>query len=389
MGTKSRVSIVSCNDYSHSEVEAAIHQCLDLLGGISQFVKPGQKVLVKPNALMGDTPEHAVTTHPTVIFAVIKEVIKAGGIALAGDSPGNASANVPKTMETTGIKQAVESAGGKMVYFQQEGIVKVKSPSNNQKIYEIPIAKPVLEADAIINLPKLKTHNLTLYTGAIKNMFGCVPGFNKTHFHVMNPRSIDLARSLVDIYEITKPTLNIMDAVVGMEGKGPAAGKPRKIGALIASTDGVALDSVCSRIIGFKPEEIHTTFFAHERNLGEMDLNKIEIVGLPLEQFKQINWKKPINLDALTRFLPPFIFSLAKPILSQLNIDPVINQNKCTKCLVCVKNCPAKTIQYDQSSKNVKINLHNCIRCFCCHELCEYRAIDLKGTWLTKLMGIS
>ena len=384
----SQVAIVKCDSYVSLVVGSAVHQSIELLGGIARFVKPGQRVLIKPNALMGDTPEHAVTTHPAVISAVIKSVIKAGGMPLVGDSPGNASANVPATMEKTGIKQAVESSGGKMVYFQQEGIIKVKSPSHNQRVPEIPIAKPALEADVIINLPKLKTHNLTLYTGAIKNMFGAVPGFYKTHIHAQGPRPVELSDSLVDVFEIVKPTLNIMDAVVGMEGNGPSAGPPRKMGAVMASADGVALDALCSYLIGFSPDEIHTTILAYKRGLGEMDLKKIDVFGMDPQELKA-GWEHPLNLDKIVRWVPPFIFDLVKSMVVQLKIDPVIDQEKCTQCLICVRNCPAKTIHHDPKRKIVEIELKDCIHCFCCHELCEFRAIELRSSWLARLLRIA
>jgi uncharacterized protein (DUF362 family)/Pyruvate/2-oxoacid:ferredoxin oxidoreductase delta subunit len=352
------------------------------------FVKPGQKVLIKPNALLGQTPDHAVTTHPAVIAAVIKAVKKAGGIALVGDSPGNAHSNVPETMEKTGIKQAVKEAGGIMVYFQHEGIVPVPSPSGNRRLPLLNIAKPALDADVIINLPKLKTHNLTLYTGAIKNMFGVIPGFNKSSFHTINPRPRDFAVSIVDIYQIVKPALTIMDAVVGMEGPGPANGQPRKFGALLASTDGVALDAVCSDLIGHRPGEIFTTVEAVRRGLGEMDLARIEIVGARLDELRQADWKKAFNSQGFINWLPDFLFNLAAPIVKQLTIYPVIDQEKCTQCLTCFRHCPAKTIVHDQEANVVWIDKKKCISCFCCHELCEYDAIKLDRSWLVRLLGL-
>ncbi|MDD4178825.1 MAG: DUF362 domain-containing protein [Candidatus Margulisbacteria bacterium] len=375
-----KVSITKCDNYEQSVVDSAIHEVLAPLGGISAFVKPGQKVLIKPNILASQSPDQAVTTHPAIITAVVKEVVKAGGIALVGDSPGNTYANVLRTLEQTGVKKAAEDGGGKIVLFQSEGVTMVKG---------IPIAGAALEADVIINLPKLKTHNLTLYTGAIKNMFGCVPGFYKSQFHVKAPHPDDFAKLLVNVFEIVRPTLNIMDAVVGMEGKGPgAAGTPRPLAIIMASTDAVALDAVGSYLIGFKPEQIGTTVTAYKRGLGEMSLEKIKIIGVPLEKIRQANWKKPVNIYQLSKWFARPLALLIKPLLGQLQIDPFIDQGKCTQCLVCYKNCPAKTINYEKEKKIVEIDLKNCIHCFCCHELCEYSAVELKRSWLVKLMGI-
>jgi ferredoxin len=244
----------------------------------------------------------------------------------------------------------------------------------------------VLDADVVINIAKLKTHNLTLYTGAIKNMFGAVPSFDKSKYHFKAHRPHHFAESIVDIYEITKPQLNIMDAVYGMEGKGPANGEKRYMGAILSSFDGVALDAVCASAIGYKPFQIDTTSVAHKRGLGKGKLEEIEITGTPLAEITKKDWKLAGNGYYITKHIPDFIFSLLKPITNQLRIDPEIIQEKCTKCLVCVKVCPTQTINY--SNNKVKIDLKNCIMCYCCHELCRYNAIKLKRRWLVKLAGI-
>ena len=383
-----KVAITKCASYNQDEVDAALQQLLEPLGGMAKFVKPGQRVLIKPNALLGETPDHAVTTHPAVISAVVKAVVKAGGTALVGDSPGNAHSNVAQTMEKTGIRAAAEENGGQLIYFQQGGVADLPSPSHSLKMPSIRIAKAVLDADVIINLPKLKTHGLTLYTGAIKNMFGSVPGFHKSSYHIACPRASDFAAAIVDIFQITKPALNIMDAVVGMEGPGPNSGDPRKMGLLLASTDGVAIDAVGSYLIGYEPSRILTTLEAARRGLGEIDLTKIKIVGPELATVRQADWKKSFsNLGAIGE-LPDWLTKLISPILEQVKIYPVIDQSKCTKCLVCVNNCPAKTINYDKQKKRVEIDHKNCISCFCCHELCQYKAIKLQRSWLVRLLKL-
>ena len=197
-----------------------------------------------------------------------------------------------------------------------------------------------------------------------------------------------MAELLVDVYQIAKPTLNIMDAVIGMEGNGPAGGESRKMGQLIASADGVALDAFCSALIGFKPMEIGTTSAAYNRGLGEADLAKIELIGNKDNDIKQAKWKRSINRNTLANFLPEPLFNLFKPLANQLRINPEINQAKCTQCLVCVKNCPVQTIDHFKDKNMVKINLKNCINCYCCHEMCEYKAIDLKPSWLVRVLRI-
>ena len=380
-----KVSVVTCSSYEPALVDEAVHQSLANLGGIAAFVKPGQTILIKPNALLGASPDHAVTTHPSIISAVVREVIKAGGQAIVGDSPGNSYANVEKCMIETGIKPAVEAAGGKMVYFQNEGIVRLKSPSGGQKMPLIPVAKVVLAADAVINLAKLKTHGFTLYTGAIKNMFGTVPGFNKTLFHAncQNPR--DFAAALVDVWELTKPELNIIDAVVGMEGRGPSEGKPRSLGVLIAGADAVAADAVGSYLIGYEPLEINTTAIACERGLGEARLDKIGIIGASIDTVRQKDWVHAKNMGQKIQSLPSWLYRF---IVSRISVKPVIDQKQCTRCQVCVRNCPAKTIHFYPDKNKVEIDHSKCIYCFCCHELCPFKAVQLNKSWLAKAMGL-
>jgi uncharacterized protein (DUF362 family)/Pyruvate/2-oxoacid:ferredoxin oxidoreductase delta subunit len=380
-----KISVSKCSTYEQPEVEAALRRLLEPLGGIAQFVKPGQTILIKPNALMGASPEHAVTTHPSVISAVVREVIKAGGKAIVGDSPGNAYANVEKCMIDTGIKPAVEAAGGEMVYFQTEGVVQLMSPSQNPKMPTLPIAKAVASADAVINIAKLKTHGLTLYTGAIKNLFGTVPGFNKTLFHATFQNTKEFAGAIVDVYELVTPELNIIDAVVGMEGRGPSEGKPRQLGVLIAGADAVAADAVGSYLIGYDPLEINTTAVAFQRGLGEARLDRIEVIGERLATLRQIDWRHAQNMGQMIQWLPPRLYHF---IIGLISVKPVIDQVKCTRCQVCVKNCPAKTIHFYPNKKKVEIDHSQCIYCFCCHELCPFKAIELKKSRLAKLMGL-
>lgn len=372
------VSVAQCSSYDQAEVDRALDQSLELLGGLEQFVKPGQKVLLKVNALMAAPPEAAVTTHPALVEALVKKIVKLGAIALVGDSAGNATDRIEKVLEVCGIKQAVEQASGKIISFQDSGITEIKG---------IKISKAVLDADIVINLPKLKTHTWTLYTGAIKNLFGCVPGFHKARYHSLLPRPADFSTMLVDLLEIVKPRLNIMDAVWGMEGSGPSAGRPRLFGALLASADAVALDAVAAQAIGYPPFEIEMIQQAHQRGLGVGELAEIEVVGAKLEEITQKNWRHASSTYSITKHLPEFIYDLARPLIDRLlRVNPKIDQEKCKKCLVCVKSCPAKTINFKKN--RVEIDLKGCIMCFCCHELCPYKAIELKRSWLAKLIGI-
>jgi len=382
---KPKVSIVKCPNYDQAQVDQALEKALSLIGGLGSIVKPGQKVLIKVNALNGSAPDVAANTHPAVVSAAIKAVRKVGGTPLVGDCPGDPKAIVEKIMETNGIRSAVRSAGGELIDLYGPGISEIPSPSGNKIIPSHRIAQAVLDADVIINLPKLKTHNLTLFTGAIKNLFGCVPGFSKAKYHGLAPHPTEFSKSLVDILEIVKPELNIMDAVYGMEGKGPSFGEKRLLGAIMASTDAVALDAVSAAAIGYKPFDIDTTRIAHERKLGQGDLAQIGIEGLGLNQIKR-TWKHPLDIHRLSKYVPAFVLTIARPFAKYLRIDPIIIQESCTRCLVCLNNCPTHTIH--QKNGKIVIDHSNCIMCFCCYELCPYKAIKLKKSWLVRLLGI-
>ncbi|MBN2058547.1 MAG: DUF362 domain-containing protein [Candidatus Saganbacteria bacterium] len=381
------VAIVKCPDYDQAKVDQAVQHGLELIGGLSQFIKPGQKVLLKVNALMDSLPEQAATTHPAVVEAVAKEVIKLGAKCFIGDSPGNATANVMGTMERTGFTRAAKNSGAEILNFQKAWITDIPSPSGNKRIPELKISQAVLDMDAIINLAKLKTHGWTLFTGAIKNLFGTVPGFFKSKYHILAPQPYEFSESLVDILAVVKPVLNIIDGIVGMEGQGPSAGQARTMGALFFSSDAVANDAVCSAAIGYKPFDIDTTKIAHQRGLGIGELDKIEMVGTDLEEVEQRDWQHSATNYNLTRWIPGWLNRFFSPITKLLRIDPEIDQTKCQKCEICLNGCPARTIH--NRNGQIVIDLKNCIMCYCCHELCPYKAIKLKRGWLAKLMGIA
>lgn len=273
-----------------------------------------------------------------------------------------------KTFEASGIAKAAEESGAELVNFDITGVKAVEVDGPIKTLY---IAKPVLEADIVINLPKLKTHSAAVYTGAVKNMFGCIPGARKAEYHRKLPKLKDFSGLLVDIYKVARPSLAIMDAIVGMEGNGPSAGNPREIGLILASGDGVALDAVASSIIGLKPLRIHTTSIAHQRGIGNGDIDLIEIAGEKLNDVKIKGFNVPTN--ALLETMPGF---LIKGVLSLMKAVPEINQTACAGCRFCVESCPVGAMK--MSGKSPVIDYNKCISCLCCQELCPRKAVELK-----------
>jgi len=372
----STVSIVKCDGYEDAKVESAVRVTLSLIGGLQEIVKPCQKVLLKPNMLLASSPEDAATTHPSVLRAMIKIVKEYGAIPFVGDNPGNAYGNIDKALETTGFKKVVQEEGAQIL-----------SLAKPVKFGDLYIASAIFDMDVIIDLPKLKTHNFTLFTGCVKNMFGIMPGFHKGEIHRRYPYPADFSAKLVEIFSIKKPLLNVMDAVYGMEGHGPSGGKPRKIGLILASFDSVALDAVSSKIIGYDPFFIDTTRIAYQKGLGEGNLNKIEIKGERLQNVIVPNFELTDNAYKILRGIPKFIYPPFQYLASKLIwIHPEVIKEKCTGCGICAKNCPVNAILMKESKPT--INYRKCISCYCCHELCPEKAYEIRRSWLARKWSI-
>ena len=242
-----KVSIIHCKDYSQSK--SAISRSLELIGGLESIVSPGDRVLLKVNLLAPRPPEDAVTTHPAVVAAVIDLVKQAGGIPIVGDSAGMIHPGATaEALDISGIQAVAAEKGAEIANFDTTGFEKV-DVKNGKKLSSIYMAKPVLEADIIISLPKLKTHELTLFTGAVKNMFGTVPSRIRKYAHTLGTNEL-FSQAVVDIYSVRPPDLAIMDGVVGMEGHGPSRGEPVNSGVILAARNCVALDMVSASIMG-------------------------------------------------------------------------------------------------------------------------------------------
>ena len=217
---KARVIIIRCDTYADDQVLTAIQKGVDMLGGISVFAKPGERIVMKPNILIGTDPDKGVTTHPAVFRAVGKLLKDAGASVLYGDSPcfGKSEPNLRKS----GLKEVGDELGFIVADFDSGRPVSHKDALLVKKFV---VANGVLDSDGLVSLPKLKTHGLLRFTGAVKNQFGCVPGLLKSQYHVKLPDPYDFATMLVDLNTLIKPRLYIMDGIVAMEGNGPRSGK--------------------------------------------------------------------------------------------------------------------------------------------------------------------
>lgn len=376
---KSRVALVACDTYDDGLVYQAIKSGLELIGGISRLVKPGEKILIKPNVLFGVNPDRCVCTHLSV-FRAAGEILREAGASLTyGDSPGFGGSRA--NMKMGGFKRVADELGLAMADFRRSKAVTHKEALLNKRFV---IASGVLAAEGVVSLPKLKTHGLTRLTGAVKNQFGCIPGLSKSSYHARLPDPFDFGTMLVDLNTLIKPRLYIMDAVMAMEGNGPRSGNPRKLGVLLLSQDPVALDAVACRIIDLNPAFVPTSEPGERSGLGTYHFENIEVVGDSIDNFIcrdfDVVRKPPAHVAGgrWTTF-----------VKNRTSSRPVIHDGRCTRCGRCIRHCPVTPKAVDWHDGNMlRPPVHNynlCIRCFCCQEVCPEGAISVREPLLGKI----
>ena len=374
-----RVALVRCETYELPVLEESLKKLLSLLGGIGEFVKSGERVLIKINLLQGRLPEKAVTTHPNLVQAVVNLVKEAEGIPAIGDSPGErvtTFTGLARAYRTAGLEEVSRKTGVPLLSFEDD-VVEIENREG--RLYKkFTATKRIRDFDVIISLPKLKTHPLTYITAGVKNNFGFIPGLRKTEFHLKLPDREFFSEMLLDLLGAIKINLVILDGIVAMEGNGPASGIPRKAGAILASTNPVALDFVACQLIGYKnPLDIPTNRIAVERRI--FDPENMEILGEGIEDLQVKDFKR-IPQD-VSQKIPKFLLKWLKSLLSP---RPEIVEELCNLCNACVENCPVKCVEKNRHGK-LSIHYSNCIGCFCCQELCPEGAIITRRRWLVKL----
>jgi ferredoxin len=213
-------------------------------------------------------------------------------------------------------------------------------------------------------------------------MFGSIPAGGKKDVHVYAPKPRLMAQALVDVYEVMRPHISIMDAIIGMDGNGPNAGDPKQIGLMLASTDGVSLDAVASSIVGFNPMEVPIIKFAHERGIGTADLKEISVLGEAIENVLVPDFRRPSSSsqDFASKYVPNFL--LSGMFHHSCTVVSTIKHSNCTKCYECIVNCPAKAMSASASGGQVIVDEDKCIGCFCCDEVCNFKAIKMKRSFI-------
>ena len=388
-GRDATVAVARCDGYAPDEVDAAVRRAIDLIGGMERFVAPGAKVLLKPNLLQGQAPERCVTTHPAVVAAVARLLAERGCRVVIADSPGAGivynEPNLRRAYSRSGFAAVAEETGAVLNY--DTGFRVIPFPEG-EMVKQFPIIAPALEADAIVVVSKAKTHMWTRMTGAAKNLFGLVPGLEKPVFHFRFRDEYAFGSMLVDLNECMKPRLQIVDAVIGMEGDGPQAGSPRTIGAILAGSDYAAVDTVLARLIGMDPLEIGTTRSAAARGL--VDPSAVRTVGDDPGEFVVPDFRKPSTyaggrVGTWRRVVLAVVQRFGRTYAPR----PGVIAPACIGCGKCERICPVHAITVTEGRATV--DLSRCIRCYCCHEICTEHAIALSrgftGRLLARLLG--
>lgn len=375
------VSIVRCKNYEENNVRAALAEALSAIGGLD-MIKSGMKVGIKVNLVTGAKPEKAVTTHPVIVCELIKMLCEKGAEVIVGDSPGGlyTSAVLNGIYSVSGLKP-VEKCGGKL---NQDFSVKATNYPEAKVLKEFEYTGWLDNVDVIINFAKLKTHGMMGMSAAAKNMFGTIPGIVKPEYHFRFPDYDKFAAMIVDLDEYFKPVLNIVDAVVGMEGNGPTMGTPREIGCVIASRSPHKADLVCARVLGIEPQRLPILSDAIERGLCPQSLSELDIYGdvekFHIPDYNNIAHKKSIVFNG-KGFFRGLIFRI---IQWAVRSRPSLKKDECVGCRVCENICPAKAIKMVKGK--AKINRNTCISCFCCQEFCPKGAMKVKRPFVAKIL---
>ena len=376
------VYVVRCDGYEQADDK--ILELLELMGGVTNLAHAGEKIVLKPNLLAAAEPDRAVTTHPSVVEAVAKLARQAGAEVLIADSPGSgypySEKTLRRTYRVTGLEEAASAAAVPLNYDTSHEIV---SFPEGERFKRFEIITPILEADAVINLCKLKTHGFMHMTCAVKNLFGAIAGLNKPGYHAKLREKSHFANMLLDLAAWVNPRISILDAVVGMQGNGPHNGDPRPVKLLLASRSPLALDVVAGEIMGLDKAQNPLLREAERRGLRPVELDHVELVGIQASQLRLADFKLPPTVPG--RF--ERLFSLLHPIFRRgLTVQPRIMESKCVSCGSCRDACPMQVITVDPETP-ARIDHSGCIRCYCCHEMCPHDAIQLRGGILYNLLN--
>lgn len=383
---ETQVYAASCPDYE--QAEACIRALVEQMGGMGRFVRPGERIVLKANLLRAAPPESAICTHPAVVEAVARLVKEAGGTPVICDSPGGAlhKESVLRSLyEKTGMAAAAAAAGAEL---SMDSSTRTVSLPEGKVLRQAEIITPVAEADGVIDLCKMKTHVLMSMTGAVKNLFGVIPGLSKVGYHATHPDHATFADVLLDLTGYVKPRLSLMDGILAMEGDGPgSSGTPRQAGLLLAAANPLALDTAAGAIMNLPRKDNPVLLAAERRGLTPCRMEDVELIGGTVEELRMADYKFPASTKSnLMDFLGPLARPAERLCKKALSQTPRIDGAKCVGCGICAKSCPGQAIAMTAPGKKARISQKACIHCYCCHELCPQKAVELHQSWLGRLL---
>ncbi|MFZ5950514.1 MAG: DUF362 domain-containing protein [Candidatus Rifleibacteriota bacterium] len=372
-----KIFLKRCPGYHSPKVTETVAGLLDQLSLDRPLASKGQTVLVKPNMLSCKTPDHAATTHPAVVEAVAAYFVKTGARVLIGDSPPAVFGRAEEYWSRTGFAEAAKNSGAELVCFETIAKQTIEISTNRQK-HQAHVVKLAFDADLIVNLPKLKTHNLTRITGAVKNLFGLVPGLQKAVWHKVFPKSLEFSNFIVDFARQMPAGITLLDAIEGMEGQGPAGGKRIFPGFLMASTCPVAIDRAICRIGGIDENTVSMLNRARELSWGPTNVDQLEFRGDSPNDVKISNFQVPGR--PVQDYLPDLLLNSLKKLVWA---GPALKAATCIGCGRCKEICPVNAI--DIVDKTAQFDRRTCISCFCCMEVCPVDAIEAQKSPLLNL----
>lgn len=375
-------AISRCDEYTYEKCLASLNEVLSATEGINK-IKSGDKVVIKANLVSAMKPEKAATVHPVLLCALTDILVAKGASVVIGDSPGGVynAVHLNRIYGVTGVKAAEEHGAVLNRNFEEAKAEYPEAVTAKEFFY----TKYLDDADHIINFCKLKTHGMMGMSAGIKNMFGAVPGIVKPEYHYKYPKKEDFASMIIDLNEYFKPCLTICDAVVGMEGNGPTAGKPRHIGAVIASDSPYKLDTLCAHIIGVDRDDIPTLSEAYKRALTAASHKELNVYGeyesLVIGDYERLlsNRSFLFGSDSKTAFGR----AVGKSLKKVLEAKPDVKKKSCVGCGECFRICPAKAIT--MKNNKPEIDRAKCIKCFCCQEFCPKGAMHVKRTLIARV----
>jgi len=382
-----KVALLKCTDYDVDLIEKTLREGFELLGGdafLRKLIPENSKVLLKPNFLSVEEKGSPVITHYAVFEAVVRIVKEYSDDIVFGDSPGFGDSR--KAAEKSGLMEVANRYGVAFDDFKESLHVKLED-SILCKSWNI--ARAPYEADVVITLPKLKTHAMAYFTGAVKNQFGCIPGVQKASWHTRMPDANNFSKMLLDVNTLVKTSFAILDGIVAMEGNGPKSGTPKKMDTIIMGQCLTAVDSVAVRLIGYNNVlEVPFLKEAFDAKWGAVLPEDIEVLGQKVETMKCKDFKLSRKGGSF-HFINPSVNNF---LTSMIAPNPVVIVDKCIGCKRCAEVCPEKPKVITFIKKGDKIipkwDYSKCIRCFCCQELCPKGAIETKYKALGKILGL-